>query len=66
MKIKLKRRKLRSGKTSLLIEYFKGSYTLPNGKRKFDRDYENLKLYLVQSPKNAAEKKENKETLALA
>lgn len=66
MKIKLRKRKLKSGNTSLLIEYFKGSITLPNGKRKYDREYENLELYLTQPPKTPAEKKKNKETLALA
>lgn len=66
MKITLKERKLPSGKISLLIEYYKGSEISPEGKRKHIRDYENLKMYLHSEPKNAIERKENKETMELA
>lgn len=66
MKITLKERKLASGKLSLSIEYYKGSETTPEGKRRHIRKYENLKLFLHGEPKNAGERKENKETLALA
>ncbi len=66
MKITLKERKLSSGKTSLSIEYYKGSETTPEGKRRHIRDNENLKMFLHTDPKNAGEKKKNKETLALA
>ncbi|CDF79653.1 integrase [Formosa agariphila KMM 3901] len=66
MKISLIERKLSSGKISLLIEYYKGSEISPEGKRKHIRDRENLKLYLFSDPKNAIERKENKETRLLA
>ncbi|MGB3608122.1 site-specific integrase [Psychroserpens sp.] len=66
MKITLKERKLSSGKISLLIEYYKGSEISQEGKRKHIRDHENLKLYLYGDPKNSTERKENKETMALA
>ncbi|WP_333474180.1 hypothetical protein [Zunongwangia sp. HGR-M22] len=66
MKISLKQRKLKSGKISLSIEYYKGSETTPEGKRRHIRENENLKLFLHDEPKNAIERKENKETLALA
>lgn len=66
MKITLRERLLPSGKINLSIEYYKGTILQPNGKRKTVRDYENLKLFLHGEPKNASERKENKETLALA
>lgn len=66
MKITLRERLLPSGKINLSIEYYKGTILQPNGKRKTVRDYENLKLFLHSEPKNASERKENKETLALA
>ncbi len=66
MKITLKERKLSSGKISLSIEYYKGSETTPDGKRRHIRDNENLKMFLHSDPKNAGEKKKNKETIALA
>ncbi|WP_298247340.1 site-specific integrase [uncultured Christiangramia sp.] len=66
MIITLKERKLKSGKISLFIEYYKGSETNENGKRRHIRDREYLKMFLVANPKSAAERKENKETLVLA
>lgn len=66
MKITLKERKLPSGKISLLIEYYKGSETTPEGKRRHIRDFENLKIYLHPNAKTASERKENKENLAYA
>ncbi|MGG5600635.1 site-specific integrase [Myroides sp. C8-3] len=66
MKITLRERLLPSGKINLSIEYYKGTILQPNGKRKTVRDYENLKLFLHSEPKNAGERKENKETMALA
>lgn len=66
MKITLRERLLPSGKINLSIEYYKGTILQPNGKRKTVRDYENLKLFLHSEPKNASERKENKETLTLA
>lgn len=64
--ITLKERKLKSGNVSLFIEYYKGSETNNDGKRRHIRDREYLKMFLIQNPKNAGEKKKNKETLALA
>ena len=66
MKISVRERKLKSGKISLSIEYYKGSEITPEGKRRHIRDNENLKLSLYGEPKNANERKSNKETLALA
>ncbi|MDM1404497.1 site-specific integrase [Myroides marinus] len=66
MKVTLRERLLPSGKINLSIEYYKGTIQQPNGKRKTVRDYENLKLFLHGEPKNASERKENKETMALA
>nr|WP_289021219.1 hypothetical protein [uncultured Salegentibacter sp.] len=39
MKISLKQRKLKSGKISLIIEYYKGSETTPEGKRRYISRY---------------------------
>ena len=66
MKIHLRKKKLKSGKTSLYIEYYKGHTTTPEGKSKILRDFEYLELYLTTEPKAAAEKKKNKENLELA
>lgn len=66
MKISLKKKKLTSGKLSLYIEYYKGSHIDNNGVKKHNRDFEYLKMYLNGDPKSPKEKKENKETLALA
>ncbi|SDB26653.1 Site-specific recombinase XerD [Flavobacteriaceae bacterium MAR_2010_188] len=66
MKISLIERKLPSGKISLIIDYYKGSEISSEGKRKHIRDRENLKLYLFSEPKNAVERKENKQTMVLA
>ncbi|STF08911.1 site-specific integrase [Elizabethkingia anophelis] len=66
MKITLKRKNLKDGQISLYIEYYKGSTIDLNGKRIHLREFEYLKLYLNAEPKNAKEKKDNKETLELA
>ena len=66
MKITLRERLLPSGRINLSIEYYKGTEVQANGKRRNLRDYENLKLFLHSEPKNPSERKENKETLALA
>lgn len=66
MKISLKQKKLKSGKYSLYIEYYKGSYIDENGKEKHNREFEYLKLYLSNNPKSIAEKRKNEETLKLA
>lgn len=66
IKAHLRKKKLKTGKLSLYIEYYKGFKTLSNGKIKHLRDYEYLQLYLIESPKSADEKKKNKEQLELA
>lgn len=66
MKITLKEKKLSNGMISLYIEYYKGSTTDMNGKRSHIRDFEFLKIYLHQNPKDAVERKENKENRKLA
>lgn len=66
MKLHLRKKKLKSGKTSLYIEYYRGYETGPAGKIKHQREFEYLELYLITSPKTAAEKKKNKEQLDLA
>lgn len=66
MRITLKEKKLKTGMVSLYIEYYKGSSTDENGKRIHLRDFEYLKIYLHAMPKNAGEKKENRENFKLA
>lgn len=66
MNITLKKKKLKNGKFSLYLEYYKGSTIDTNGKRIHLRDFEYLKLYPTQDPKTASEKKENKEIELLA
>ncbi len=66
MKIKLRKKKLATGKFSLYIDYYKGSITDENGKTKGIREFEYLKEYLYINPKNASEKRENEETLLRA
>ncbi|SEW01603.1 Site-specific recombinase XerD [Chryseobacterium wanjuense] len=66
MLITLKQKKLKDGRISLYIEYYKGSNTDSNGKRIHIRDFEYLKIYLYENPKSASEKKANKENEKLA
>lgn len=66
MKIHLRKKKLKSGKTSLYIEYYKGHTTSSEGKSKILRDFEYLDLYLTTEPETSAERKKNKENLGLA
>ncbi|MGO3164100.1 MAG: hypothetical protein ACTIJ2_12805, partial [Sphingobacteriaceae bacterium] len=66
MRITLKEKKLKTGMISLYIEYYKGSSTDEKGKRNHLRDFEYLKIYLHATPKNASEKKENRENFKLA
>lgn len=63
MNITLKKKKLQNGKFSLYLEYYKGSIVNSAGKRIHLRDFEYLKMYSHQVPKNASEKNENKETI---
>tara|TARA_R110000751_G_scaffold274121_1_gene374995 strand:+ start:1334 stop:2479 length:1146 start_codon:yes stop_codon:yes gene_type:complete len=62
MIIKLKKKKLASGKYSLYIEYYKGNVRDDEGKQIHSREFEYLKQYLYINPKNALEKKANEET----
>ena len=66
MKIKLRKKKLASGKYSLYIDYYKGSSINEKGKSESNREFEYLKEYLYINPKNASEKRENAETLLRA
>ena len=66
MKVHLRKKKLKSGKTSLYLEYYKGHSTTPEGKSKILRDFEYLEIYLTTNPETPAQKKENKENLELA
>lgn len=56
MKISLFQRKLKDGKVSLFIEYYRGSEVSKDGKRRYLREYENLKLYLHSNPNSKEEK----------
>ena len=62
MKISLKQKKLKSGKFSLYLEFYKGSYIDSNGTKKHNREFEYLKLYTSQNPKTSQEKIKNKES----
>ena len=66
MKISLSERKLKDGRISLSIEYYRGSEITAEGKRRHLRNFENLDIYLFSVPKNNVEKKKNKENLELA
>ncbi len=66
MKISINQRKLKDGKISLSIEYYRGSETSPEGKRRHLRNFEKLDTYLFPEPKTPSEKKHNKEGLAFA
>ena len=66
MEITLKEKPLKSGKTSLYIEYYKGSTVNEKGKRVHLREMEYLKIYLNSNPETDIEKKENEENLRLA
>lgn len=66
MKISLNKRKLKDGRISLSIEYYRGSEINAEGKRRHLRSFENLDTYLFSEPKNPTEKKHNKEGLSFA
>ena len=56
MKITLKQKKLKDGRISLYLEYYKGSSTNVDGKRIHLREFEYLKMYLFSEPKDKVEK----------
>ena len=66
MKISLKKKKISKGRFSLFIEYYKGHYIDKNGINKYNRDFEYLKLYPLENPSTATEKRKNKEIYELA
>ena len=66
MKIKLRKKKLATGKYSLYIEYYKGKILDEYGNSKNNREFEYLKEYLYISPQTGSEKRENRETLLRA
>jgi hypothetical protein len=67
MTITLRKRKQgKNGKVSLYLEFYNGKIILPNGKIKYDRKYEFLNLFLVDTPKSTADKTHNKNILQLA
>ncbi|SKB39596.1 Site-specific recombinase XerD [Salegentibacter holothuriorum] len=66
MKINLRKKKLTTGRYSLYIDYYKGKVIDETGKSVNNREFEYLKEYLYIQLKNAAEKKENEETLLRA
>ena len=66
MKINLKQKKLKSGKSSLFLEFYNGYRIDKNGIKKHLRKFEYLKQYVFDNPKNAEEKRKNKETIQLA
>ena len=61
MQISLKKKKLSSGKFSWYIEFYDGSYVDKNGTMKHNRSFEYLKLYTLQEPQTAIDKKKDKE-----
>lgn len=66
MKLHLRKKKLKTGRTSLYIEFYKGHRTTPEGKSKLIREFEYLQLYLITDPQSAKEVKHNKQQLELA
>tara|TARA_R110002167_G_scaffold91462_7_gene246175 strand:- start:193 stop:1326 length:1134 start_codon:yes stop_codon:yes gene_type:complete len=66
MKISLRTKKIKNGKFSLFIEFYKGHYIDKNGINKYDRDFEYLKLYPLEYPSTTDEKRKNKEIYELA
>ena len=66
MKIALNKRKLKDGKISLSIEYYRGSEISEEGKRRHLRSFENLDTYIFSNPKTPVEKKHNKQGLEFA
>lgn len=66
MKIKLKKKKLKTGKYSLYIEYYKGFIQDDKGKIEHNREFEYLKEYLIIEPKTAQERQENADVLLRA
>ena len=61
-----KRKQTKTGKYSLYLDIYEGSFKTPEGKMKNKRTYEYLKLYLFDKPTNETERHHNKEMLKIA
>ena len=66
MKIKLRQKKLKNGKSSLYLEFYNGYKKDENGVISHQRTFEYLQLYLIENPQNADEKRKNKEAMQMA
>ena len=66
MKTSLNKRKLKDGRISLSIEFYRGSELSNDGIRRHLRSFENLDTYLFSNPKSASEKNHNKQGLEFA
>jgi len=66
MRVKLNQRRLKNGLLSLYLEYYKGYSKDKSGKIQHKREKENLELYLIENPKNAEERLQNKDNKILA
>jgi hypothetical protein len=64
MTVKLQQRKLKTGLTSLYLEYYREYSKDKSGKIQHKRVKENLELYLIDTPKNAGERLKNKEKIS--
>lgn len=65
MKINLKQKKLKNGKSGLFLEFYNGYRIDKNEVKKHLRKFEYLKQYVFDNPKDADENRKNKETLLL-
>ncbi|MDR2891356.1 MAG: site-specific integrase, partial [Alistipes sp.] len=66
MEIKLIKRKLKTGRTSLVLEYYSGYSLGENGTTKAKRKFETLEYFLHTNPKDKAERDHNKVNLEMA
>jgi integrase len=60
------RKQTKKGTISLFLEIYKGAAKNPEGKLIRNREYEYLKLYLIDKPRNPVDKEHNKQTIKLA
>jgi hypothetical protein len=66
MKISLKTKRLKNNRLSLFIEFYKGYSNNKSGVKKHLRKFEYLKLYVSEDPKNADDKRKDKQTWEFA
>src|SRR5690606_15518738 len=66
MKMTLRKKKLRTGRYSLYIEYYRGSNKNDKGKIEHNRHFEYLKEYLIMDPVTTQEKTANAEAMIRA